>query len=248
MREPASKDPVPVKISVTEAAEKKKRNLIVRMLDRIRKLFNAGEPSERVEIPSAEKVEAETQKEHTGSVAETPEETAPMASGEYELDQTAQQEETEEPELAPVAGNAASEYSLDEEGEAQAAPDSETIDATPASPPAHEEAHLEDEFQPTEENDPDLVAIDGTDIFDNEGMPEDNDYLESSFVAMGLTPITKSRYQRECFLKFGFEEIDGRIQVDVVRKYLRVRGWSNNSLTLARKEKCSPGRRWISPQ
>ena len=169
MREPASKDPVPVKISVAEAAEKKKRNLIVRMLDRIRKLFNAGEPSERVEIPSAEKVEAETQKEHTGSVAETPEETAPMASGEYELDQTAQQEETEEPELAPVAGNAASEYSLDEEGEAQAAPDSETIDATPASPPAHEEAHLEDEFQPTEENDPDLVAIDGTDIFDNEG-------------------------------------------------------------------------------
>ncbi len=104
MREPASKDPVPVKISVAEAAEKKKRNLIVRMLDRIRKLFNAGEPSERVEIPSAEKVEAETQKEHTGSVAETPEETAPMASGEYELDQTAQQEETEEPELAPVAG------------------------------------------------------------------------------------------------------------------------------------------------
>lgn len=92
------------------------------MLDRIRKLFNAGEPSERVEIPSAEKVEAETQKEHTGSVAETPEETAPMASGEYELDQTAQQEETEEPELAPVAGNAASEYSLDEEGEAQAPP------------------------------------------------------------------------------------------------------------------------------
>ncbi len=66
MREPASKDPVPVKISVAEAAEKKKRNLIVRMLDRIRKLFNAGEPSERVEIPSAEKVEAETQKRTHG--------------------------------------------------------------------------------------------------------------------------------------------------------------------------------------
>lgn len=235
MREPASKDPVPVKISVAEAAEKKKRNLIVRMLDRIRKLFNAGEPSERVEIPSAEKVEAETQKEHTGSGAEELEEAAPTASGGYDLDQTVQQEKTEESELAPVAGNGTSEYSLDEDDEALAAPNSEVTDVTPASSHGQEEAHLEDEFQPTEENDPDLVAIDGTDIFDNEGMPEDNDYLESSFVAMGLTPITKSRYQRECFLKFGFEEIDGRIQVDAVRKYLRVRGWSNNSLTLARK-------------
>lgn len=235
MREPASKDPVPVKISVAEAAEKKKRNLIVRMLDRIRKLFNAGKPSELVEIPSAEKVEAETQKEHTGSSAETPEETAPITSSEYDLDQTAQHEKTEDPELAPVAGNEASEYSLGEENEVQVAPDSETADTTPAPPHDQEETHPEDEFQPTEENDPDLVAIDGTDIFDNEGMPEDNDYLESSFVAMGLTPITKSRYQRECFLKFGFEEIDGRIQVDAVRKYLRVRGWSNNSLTLARK-------------
>lgn len=101
---------------------KKKRNLIMRMLDRIRKLFNAGEPSERVEIPSADKVEAETQKEHTDSGAETPEGTAPTASGEYDLDQIAQQEKPEESELAPVAGNEASEYALDEDVEAQAAP------------------------------------------------------------------------------------------------------------------------------
>lgn len=95
--------------------------------------------------------------------------------------------------------------------------------------------HPEDEFEPPAEDDPDLVHIDGTDIFDNEGMPEDNDYLELSFQEIGLTPLTKTRYQRECYLKYGFEEIDGRIQVEDVRKYLRVRGWSNNSLTLARK-------------
>ena len=225
-----------MKISVAEAAERKKRNLVVRMLDRIRKLFNAGKPAESVEVLDTEKVEVEAQKEHTDSSVEPSKEADSVTAGEYDLDQTAQPKETKEPELAPVAGNETREYSLDEADEKQIAPDSNTIDTPPTEQPlSQEETHLEDEFQPTEENDPDLVAIDGTDIFDNEGMPEDNDYLESSFVAMGLTPITKSRYQRECFLKFGFEEIDGRIQVDAVRKYLRVRGWSNNSLTLARK-------------
>lgn len=236
MHEPASKDPVPVKISVAEAAEKKKRNLVVRMLDRIRKLFTAGNPSERVEIPDVEKAAAETQKEHTGSSTVLSEGTPTVTSGGYDLDQTAQQEKAEEPELAPVAENGASEYSLDKADETEAASDTDPSDKTAETQHDNQkEACPEDEFQPTEENDPDLVAIDGTDIFDNEGMPEDNEYLESSFIAMGLTPITKSRYQRECFLKFGFEEIDGRIQVDAVRKYLRVRGWSNNSLTLARK-------------
>lgn len=236
MREPASKDPIPVKITVAEAAEKKKRNLVVRMLDRIRKLFNAGKPSDHVEIPNVEKAEAETQNEHADNGTESAVETVSTAAGEYDLDQSAETEETEGSELAPVAENETNVYSLDDADEMKENSHTDAIAQTPeVAPLSQEEAHPEDEFQPTEENDPDLVAIDGTDIFDNEGMPEENDYLESSFVAMGLTPITKSRYQRECFLKFGFEEIDGRIQVDAVRKYLRVRGWSNNSLTLARK-------------
>ena len=36
-------------------------------------------------------------------------------------------------------------------------------------------------------------------------------------------------------MKFGFEEIDGRLKIQEVRNYLRVRGWTNNSLTKARK-------------
>lgn len=48
-------------------------------------------------------------------------------------------------------------------------------------------------------------------------------------------PVEKTRYQRECFLKFGYEEIDERIHIDELREYLCARGWCNNSLTLARK-------------
>ena len=90
------------------------------------------------------------------------------------------------------------------------------------------------DFIPGVEEDPALSHVDGTDIFDNEGLPEYDDFLENEFERIGITPLTKTRYQRECFLKFGFDEIDGRLQVDDVRKYLRVRGWTNNSLTKAR--------------
>lgn len=47
--------------------------------------------------------------------------------------------------------------------------------------------------------------------------------------------IEPSRYQRECFLKFGFDEIDSRLAIEKVTSYLRVRGWTDNGLTKARK-------------
>ena len=48
-------------------------------------------------------------------------------------------------------------------------------------------------------------------------------------------PIKPSRYQKECFLKFGFDEIDARLSIEDVNSYLRVRGWSNSDLTKARR-------------
>ena len=37
------------------------------------------------------------------------------------------------------------------------------------------------------------------------------------------------------FLKFGFDEIDGRLSLESVLNYLSMHGWSNNDLTKARK-------------
>lgn len=93
----------------------------------------------------------------------------------------------------------------------------------------------DEQFEPDKGEHPDLVAIDGTDIFDNEGMEEHNEYFEECFAEMGITSLEKSRYQKECFLKFGFNEIDSRIQLEEVRKYLVLRGFSNSSFTKARK-------------
>lgn len=244
MREPASKDPIPVKVSIKEKEEAKKRNLILKMLDRIRKIFG-GKKQEDVQVDNIEKIEASSIEANAADGQQIQSELDTDNSvgkeitqdKEYELGETTDEKTTEmSEEIAPASEQ--EEYSLETDAIRKV-----EHDAANATEQLHPQNNLsedtetfdEDEFMPKGEEDPDLVAIDGTDIFDNEGMPEDNEYLESSFAAMGLVPITKSRYQRECFLKFGFEEIDSRIKVDEVRRYLRVRGWSNNSLTLARK-------------
>lgn len=231
MREPAAKDPVPVKVDKAETEARKKRNLVVRMLDRIRKLFG-GKKQEPVKIDDVKKVEASAEPPKP----EPPAEQAEPEPAEAEAPENAfggeeqGQEDDVAINIAPAGESEPDHASGEEAGQSQK--------QRPVRPPIGEtraERYPEDEFISMDEADPDLVHIDGTDIFENDGMPEDNDYLESSFVAMGLTPITRSRYQRECFLKFGFEEIDSRIQLDELYRYLRVRGWCGSALTLARK-------------
>lgn len=88
----------------------------------------------------------------------------------------------------------------------------------------------------------DVVAVDGTDIFDQGDSPEIDEYFEECFTEMGIIPIMKSRYQNECFLKFGFNEIDKRIRLEETKTYLTSRGFSNNSLTKARvRDGLEPG-------
>ncbi len=232
MREPAAKDPVPVKIEIADREERKRRGLVTRLLDRIRKLFG-GKKEEEVAVDSVENAEKAAEKE--AEKKEEPvkqEETAPAPEN----------EESEVPAQAPVRlDEVGTDVDIDDResdgktGSAgtENASVSESPDARLSRP--DEEDHPEDRFEPDPEEDPDLVYVDGTDIFDNDGMPEDNDYLELSFQEAGLIPLTKTRYQKECYLKYGYEEIDDRIRVDELRRYLRVRGWSNNALTLARK-------------
>jgi len=71
--------------------------------------------------------------------------------------------------------------------------------------------------------------------FTDEITADDNEWPEASFKEAGIVPIGKTRYQQECYLKFGFEKIDRRIRLVDVRNYLQTRGCGNSSLTLARK-------------
>lgn len=234
MREPASKDPVPVSVAMIEREEQKKRSLVVKMLDRIRRLFG-GKKEENVEVPTPEKVEEETAPPSNEEIHQKPED---GDSGDKDKEPQPTPEEGEVAVVAPIDETANSDSEIDDAAESNGdmpgvESDNLEKETAPSTPSA--EMHPEDELEHVQEADADILHVDGTDIFEDEGVQEDNDYLERSFEAIGLSPITKSRYQRECFLKFGYEEIDGRIHVDELRRYLRVRGWSNNSLTQARK-------------
>jgi len=104
-------------------------------------------------------------------------------------------------------------------------------DGESAELPAGEEA-IEAAAQPEEKTlslpleEQIVVHSDGEDLFAADGVPDDLDLL---------MPIEPSRYQKECFLKFGFDEIDSRLSIEAVSTYLTVRGWGNNDLTRARK-------------
>lgn len=82
---------------------------------------------------------------------------------------------------------------------------------------------------------PDIVSIDGTDIFDEDGTIEDNEYFDDCFRETGVISTDKSRYQNECYLKFGFDEVDDRLKLEEVIKYLTLRGFSINSFRKARE-------------
>lgn len=113
--------------------------------------------------------------------------------------------------------------------------DNDTEEAQPLVNDTTEDEPSNSEGSNNDGDDFSIINVDGTDIFENDGLPEHNEYFEDNFKLMGLSPINKSRYQAECFLKFGFEEIDQRLQLDDLFKYLRVHGWSNNDLTKSRK-------------
>ena len=220
MRETAAKDPVPLSINYTrEKEEEKKRSLFGRLAQRIRKIIGIkDEEEEKPEAPA---------KPEEAPVKEAPSEEKPK---EENPEYTLTEEEAESEEKAPVIEK------TEDEGEGDTVLETEGEKEADKEKPEEAEPVYEEETALTEdEDDPEIVHVDGTDIFDTEGLPEDNDLLEEQFKLIGITPIEKSRYQKECYLKFGFEEIDGRLRVEDVRQYLRVRGWSDNSLTKARK-------------
>jgi len=217
MREPAYKDPVigegrkPVDV--------KKRSLFERIL----RLFGINKDKKPEKAPEPVKAEETVKDEAVKDDATVIAEPAP-----YTLDDT---DETTTTPISAVPRDASSDYSLD--GDKVVETVEET--ATPAEEVTGKPEDNPDDDITVSAEEGDYIHIDGTDIFDEEGTYADTEWLEESFKAVGITPLEKTRYQEECYLKFGFDEIDKRLQLLEVRNYLRVRGFSNNILTQARK-------------
>lgn len=66
------------------------------------------------------------------------------------------------------------------------------------------------------------------DLFIGDGMQDDFEDIS------GFMPLDMTEYQKNCYLKFGFNEIDDHIVIDDLKKYLTFRGLGDNPLMLAR--------------
>ena len=242
MRETAAKDPVPESINyVREKEEEKKRSLFGRLAQRIRRIIGKKDDEEEKPLPDSPDIPADPEntpvkeepKEAPSDVpAETPAEVPAEEKPQEEApsEEGAITEDAEDEPKHPVIEKTEDKGETDTviEGEEEA----EEEENTEIPVAAIEEAPVEVD---SDDADPEFIHVDGTDdIFDEDDVPVDNTLIEAQLQAAGIKPIELSRYQKECYLKFGFEEIDDRLRIDDVRQYLRVRGWSDNSLTKAR--------------
>ena len=222
MREPAFKDPLPQEVQLPEEKEKEKfLKRLFGILGRLARRDDTQEPNQEVE--------------------RKPEKSRKRRRGKREEDE----------HLSPPAGEALESHdgltdpidseaapSLETVGEADTAVLSEDFDPNSTEPSSQETEHAEtaesDDVKQTPEDlnenvipEDEQIVLQGDDdgFFAHDGIPDDLDLL---------MPITPTRYQRECFLKYGFDEIDSRLMLDKVKTYLSSHGWSENALTRAR--------------
>lgn len=242
----------PPEISIYENKEEEKKNFVARLLDRIKRRFG-GKEKEIGDIESPEKTE-EVAQETPGIPAEPADSTA---KSEIELnDADVEEVETGLDQIENIASSSednieivSKDESTHQDQEQEPAPEQEPVQEQeptqePTQEPKPEQEQEQEQEQPIssvssepegadgepETATPESPDTDDVDVLDEEPQSQtgcsDEDLSE---------PVEKTRYQRECFLKFGYEEIDERIHIDELREYLCARGWCNNSLTLARK-------------
>ena len=84
------------------------------------------------------------------------------------------------------------------------------------------------ELPAEEPSDEDRIVLHG----DDDGSIVPNSIPDDLDILMRIKP---SRYQRECYLLFGFEEFDEHIALESVKSFLSAHGWGENALTRARK-------------
>lgn len=206
MRESSYKDPVADEIVLPEELlNQKKQGMLSRMRRRMQRIFGKNDEEEKTTCSGG--------KEKDASESDAVEEPTAV-------------EAAVESEEMTVAENVDQETEFTE--------DTETFESTETV--EMETAENSKEEADTDVNDPVnslipeeeqiIVHEDGEDLFGIDGVPDDLDIL---------MPIEPTRYQKECFLKFGFDDIDGRLKLKEVHEYLTMHGWGNNDLTKARK-------------
>lgn len=227
MKESPAKDPVLSEIEPLKDEETKRKNFFSRIAKRIMRLFGASDEEDSV-TESKDDV-SDTSSEQVAP-EDKPSESDPETVEQSPFEEADAPAEENEDQLVEHASD--KDAKLEEEFEIATGEADGLSESEPADNPKEkfEEADEESDApgkEPTAPAEEQIVLhTEGEDLFAIDGVPDDLDIL---------MPIKPSRYQKECFLKFGFDEIDARLSIEDVSSYLRVRGWSNNDLTKARK-------------
>ncbi len=212
MREPERKDPEPPDIDVPSEEELRQRTMRSRLHRLFAGLFGRKEKPRKEEKQEEEPAAAQTPSDPAGEAAEP----AP------------EKQDAEETETTAAPGQESAPESTQETKEAAPARNPENPD-DPEKP--------ETEYDP---DDPDRIRVfvpgetdgEGTGTEDEDELIIEDDVPDNLDILM---PIPQTRYQKECFLKFGFDEIDSHLALDELRAYLNLRGWTNSNLRRARK-------------
>ena len=225
MRESSFKDPVADEIVLPEEMlNQKKQGMLSRMRRRMQRIFGKSDEEEKTtrsggkekDAPESDAVEEPTVTETAVEV----EETAENVEQETEVTEDAETSGSTDTETVEVETEENSgEEAVDEtssENVDSSVENAEAVD-TDVNDPINSLIPEEEQI---------IVHEDGEDLFGIDGVPDDLDIL---------MPIEPTRYQKECFLKFGFDDIDGRLTLKEVHEYLTMHGWGDNDLTKARK-------------
>ena len=262
MREPAEKDP---EIHTVEFPPKpKKKNKFLEKIKKILRLTKkeeeagateasgeeaAEETSETTQKPLSRKEARAEKKRARKEAREKKKQERKQAKAEKKLqkkrkkqgaDEVTTEEEAVEQEQIPESAEATEPV----EDAAATVEEAEVTEAVAEEIPEEPEVKTEPVVQPelkiTEGWSPkgekaDYGKLDGTDIFDETSGKAAEEGFEEFFEAAGMPAGEKSRYQEECYLKFGFDEIDARLKLDEVRTYLTLHGFADNALLKARR-------------
>lgn len=210
--EPEIKRTRAYRVDVENSQEKKQKNLLRRVGFAIRNAFGGifGKKTKEEEPVTVENAAEPTEKE----IGSSDEQKKPADPSKPFVEI-----ENKEQKLAPIESDVDVEFIV---------PD---VDSKTESDKSDAEESKQDETKETVDisippEEQIVIHQDGEDLFSADGVSDDLDVL---------MPIRPSKYQKECFLKLGFDEIDSRLRIEDVRSYLSSRGWSNNALTKARK-------------
>ena len=227
MKESPAKDPVLSEIEPLKDEEKKRKSFFSRIAKRIMRLFGASDEKDK----EKEKPIDETSEAEDNNPADNPTETS-----ESNAEEESPFEDVED--VASSTDDQIVDHPSEEEAKLEDGFDlkpedddksgeNDHVDQAAEKPVDKESEEEKPKVEPSAPAEEQIILhTEGEDLFAIDGVPDDLDIL---------MPIKPSRYQKECYLKFGFDEIDARLSIEDVNSYLRVRGWSNRDLTKARK-------------